>query len=173
MNHEEAVKEIVTISEMARMTRLSRSRFYQLMKEGVFPEPQRNATTNRPFYDRSQQEACLEVRRRNCGVNGRPVLFYLRPSLQPISPSISRRHKKPKVAKQDDQKASGHNHRDPLISDLRHGLAQLGMPNIEESTIRAALADQYPDGWQNVEPGAMLMGVFRRLRSTNSTEPTS
>ena len=32
-------KAIVTVSEMARMCGLSRARFYQLQKAGVFPAP--------------------------------------------------------------------------------------------------------------------------------------
>ena len=50
------LKEIVTVSEMARMVGLSRARFYQLLRVGVFQEPSRNQETKRPFYDRQQQE---------------------------------------------------------------------------------------------------------------------
>ncbi len=58
----------VSVSEMARMVGLSRQRFHQLMQAGVFPQPQRNE--GRPFFDEPTQQVCLEVRRRNCGVNG-------------------------------------------------------------------------------------------------------
>ena len=35
-----------------------------------------NAHQARPVYVEELQQVCLEVRRRNCGVNGQPVLFY-------------------------------------------------------------------------------------------------
>ena len=57
---DEPAKVVVTVTEMAQMVGLSRSRFYGLMKEGVFPEPSRNGDTNRPYYDRAQQEQCLQ-----------------------------------------------------------------------------------------------------------------
>lgn len=66
----------VSVSEMARMVGLSRQRFHQLVQVGVFPQPQRH--DGRPFYDEPTQQMCLEVRRRNCGVNGQVVLFYSR-----------------------------------------------------------------------------------------------
>src|SRR4051794_40754034 len=69
-------KAVVTVSEMARMVGLSRARFYQLQKAGVFPEPVYQA--GRPVYTEEQQNICLEVRRKNRGVTGEPVLFYAR-----------------------------------------------------------------------------------------------
>ena len=48
-------KAIVTVSEMARMCGLSRARFYQLQKAGIFPPPERNAETDRPFYSEELQ----------------------------------------------------------------------------------------------------------------------
>ena len=71
-------KAVVTVSEMARMVGLSRSRFYQLVEAGVFPQPVYSVANRRPIYVEEAQKVCLEVRRRNCGVNGQPVLFYAR-----------------------------------------------------------------------------------------------
>src|SRR6516162_10146714 len=70
------MKAVVTVSEMARMVGLSRARFYQLQKAGVFPAPAYQG--GRPVYTEDQQQVCLEVRRKNWGVNGEPVLFYAR-----------------------------------------------------------------------------------------------
>ena len=71
-------KAAVTVAEMARMVGLSRARFYQLQDAGIFPLPLYDVSTRRPFYDEEAQRVCLEVRRRNCGINGKPVLFYAR-----------------------------------------------------------------------------------------------
>jgi hypothetical protein len=71
-------KTAVSISEMARIVGLSRQRFHQLIQAGVFPAPLYDIATRRPFYNEEMQQTCLEVRRRNCGINGKAVLFYSR-----------------------------------------------------------------------------------------------
>src|SRR5687768_1003504 len=87
-------KVAVTVAEMARMVGLSRSRFYELVEAGVFPPPVYCVTTRRPLYPEELQRTCLEVRRRNCGVNGRPVLFYSRghrtpaPAVELLKPTV-------------------------------------------------------------------------------------
>jgi hypothetical protein len=48
----EETKAVVTVSEMARMVGLSRARFYQLQRAGVFPPPERDAETGRPCHSR-------------------------------------------------------------------------------------------------------------------------
>src|SRR4051812_47561656 len=84
-------KSGVSVSDMARTVGLSRQRFHQLVKTGVFPQPLRDEATERPYYDESGQAECLEVRRRNCGVNGKVVLFYAR--RQPVAAGPPRPNK--------------------------------------------------------------------------------
>ena len=76
MNENDNLKIAASVAEVARMVGLSRERFYQLQREGVFPMPIYNLETRRPYYTDEMQQECMEVRRRNCGVNGKPVLFY-------------------------------------------------------------------------------------------------
>jgi hypothetical protein len=75
---DEVVKLVVSVTEMARLVGLSRARFYQCVKAGTFPPADTDPLTKRPFYGEEKQRQCLEVRRRNCGIDGRPVLFYSR-----------------------------------------------------------------------------------------------
>src|SRR4051812_5990340 len=70
------LQTVISVSDMARRVGLSRQRFTQLVSEGVFPSPVYDVQTRRPFYTAELQERCLEVKRRNVGVNGRVVLFY-------------------------------------------------------------------------------------------------
>ena len=56
------MKAAVTVSEMARMLGMSRSRFYQLMGS-TFPSPIRD-DNGRPYFDEEGQRTCLEVRHR-------------------------------------------------------------------------------------------------------------
>ncbi len=87
MRNQEPLKEIVTVTEMARMCRLSRARFYQLIGEEIFPTPSRNDQTRRPFFNREQQEQCLLIRRTNRGANGKAVMFYgYRLEAPPLTP---------------------------------------------------------------------------------------
>jgi len=81
----EKTKAAVTVAEMARMLNLSRQRLHQLIGT-AFPYPVYNIKTRRPFYTEELQLDCLEVRRRNCGVNGKAILFYARGG-NPSSPT--------------------------------------------------------------------------------------
>lgn len=65
---------VCSVSEMARRLGLSRARFYQLVKSGVFPPPLRSGT-RRPSYPCDLQEQCLAIRETRVGFNGLPVLF--------------------------------------------------------------------------------------------------
>src|SRR5689334_21388511 len=85
MNQQLHPKAVATVRDVARMVGLSPARFYQLQKSGVFPMPVYDVNTRRPVYTEEQQRQCLDVRRRNCGVNGKPVLFYAR-RIDPIAP---------------------------------------------------------------------------------------
>ena len=71
----EKTKAVVSKSEMARMVGLSPARFAQLVGT-TFPWPLYDIKSRRPFYTEELQEVCLSVRKRNCGVDGKPVLFY-------------------------------------------------------------------------------------------------
>src|SRR4051812_10838006 len=90
MNVQHKTKTAVTVAEMARMLGLSRSRFYQLIGT-TFPEPERQSETGRPIYTEELQQICLNVRGRNCGIDGKPVLFYAR---RPVAaPSLPKKLK--------------------------------------------------------------------------------
>jgi hypothetical protein len=167
MNKEVPLKEIVTVSEMSRMCRLSRARFYQLINEGVFPTPSRNVQTKRPFFNREQQEQCLEIRRSNRGANGKAVMFYgCRPQAAPAHQPQRNRFLK---QKQSDQKKT----KDPLISEIRHGLFQLGVMSVSDTDIRHAVLRTYPDGCDGVKRADLLMAVFSDLNCRNSADKLS
>jgi hypothetical protein len=68
-------RQQVSVSEMAAMVGLSRSRFYALVKEGVFPPPLFEMFKHRAVYVRVHQQLCLQVRRSGRGINGKFVRF--------------------------------------------------------------------------------------------------
>ena len=163
MNKQVPLKEIVTVTEMARMCRLSRARFYQLIVESVFPTPSRNEQTGRPFFNREQQEQRLTVRRTNKGANGKAVIFYgcrlevPQPPPKPKQLPISRSSR---VRTRDDS----------VITELRHGLAQLGMTNSTDVDLGRALSKAYPDGHREVDSAELLRAVFEELEGRNSAD---
>ena len=159
-------REVVSISEMARMLGLSRARFYQLMNAGVLPQPTRTGETGRPFFTRQQQEQCIEVRRTNRGVNGQAILFYAMRTPSPAPTPAPSRQPRRRSASQRPRRSGD----DAALTELRHGLSQLGVGEITEQAVRAALAEAYPDGWSNVDHAERLRSVFDRLNRQDSPD---
>jgi predicted HAD superfamily Cof-like phosphohydrolase len=52
-------------------------------------------------------------------------------------------------------------------------LAQLGVSQVTEQGIRAALAKTYPDGWSSVDPVELLRSVFAQLNCRNPNDNES
>ena len=146
-------KAAVTVAEMARMCGLSRSRFYQLIGS-AFPQPERQPGTGRPIYTEALQEVCLEVRRRNCGMDGKPILFYAR---RLGSAPIRQKPPKPKLeAKRGD------------VSALLDGLNALGLTTATGEQVLRVTQELYPKGTEGMDPSQVLRDVFLHLKRQNS-----
>ena len=148
------VKRAVTVSEMARMCGLSRARFYQLIGS-AFPYPLYSLSTRRPFYDQDLQTICLEVRRRNCGIDGKPILFY------------SRRLDLPATKKPISMQRSASPKRTTKHKSLIAGLAGLGLSGVTEQQVEAALQKLYPQGTDGVDEATQLRTIFVYLMCQN------
>ena len=143
-------KAAVTVAEMARMLGLSRARFYQLQQAGVFPSPVYVVSNHRPIYVEKRKKVCLEVRRRNCGVNGKPVLFYARNHSEPV-PKV--RREKPKS-----------NH-----AELIDALSSLGLVSTV-SEVDAAVKEKFPRGTEGIDESEVIREVFVYLKRQNSAD---
>jgi len=150
-------KKAVTVSEMTRMVGLSRSRFYQLQGT-AFPHPVYDRETRRPFYTAEQQQVCLEVRRRNCGIDGRPILFY---ASNPKAPVINRTSRKPKVK---TTKATSR------YEAIIRGVKSLGLNTVTGSQVEQTIRKLFPDGISDVEQGEVIRAVFVALMRRDSTD---
>jgi hypothetical protein len=147
----EGPKAVVSVSEMARMVCLSRARFYQLQKAGVFPPPVYDVATRRPAYTQDLQQVCLEVRRRGCGVNGKPVLFYARRA--PLTPAPARPRKAtPRPSKKQH-------------ADLLDALRGLGLSPVTTAQVGEAVREVFPQGSKGVPEAEVVRAVFLHLRS--------
>ncbi len=161
----------VSVSDMARMVGLSRSRFHQLLQAGVFPKPGIDPESKRPFYDSEGQSVCLQVRQRNCGVNGKRVLFYARPfgahlatKPRPLGARSSSSARKEKT--EPKQTASKPSKLDLLVE----GLKTLGLPTVTAAEASAAIHQVFPIDSQRPADEEVLLKVFRHLVRQNSTD---
>jgi hypothetical protein len=148
----------ISVSDMARMLGLSRSRFHQLIHEGVFPQPQRHGELGRPFYDLAGQDACLKVRRTNTGVNGRTIMFYARR----VNAVLPTRPSKPKPSPRSQTKTASRS-RSSATAGLIDGLKQLGLADATDAKVAEAIRICFPEGIANQPHEAVLLSVFRHL----------
>ena len=72
---ENNLKAVFPVAEVATEVGLSRARFWQLYKMGVFPEPLRSGSNCR-FYSEELRQKCIEIRKTGIGYNGQPTVFY-------------------------------------------------------------------------------------------------
>jgi hypothetical protein len=160
----------VSVSDMARMVGLSRSRFHQLLKEGFFPAPERDTETGRPFFGQAGQACCLEVRRTSLGINGKAVMFYARrfgvledrrprPGPNNLDVQTSSRKKKTPPATTPSR---------PKHAALIESLKQLGLSDLTEETVAKAVAVCFPGGLEGQPHETGLLAVFRHLVRPNS-----
>ena len=75
MLSDDDLKAVCSVTEMAKRLGMSRARFYQLQKMGIFPTPVYCIRTRRPFYPLDLQNKCVGVRKTGIGCNGQPILF--------------------------------------------------------------------------------------------------
>jgi hypothetical protein len=139
-------KAFVTLTEMAKMLGLSRARLYQLLGT-AFPWPIYDVSTKRPFYDEELQKVCLEVRRRNCGIDGKPIMFYCK-RVNMLTPK-----RIPKVADKSGYKCI----------QLLDGLRALGL-QVASAQAVAAAKELFPGGVDGIDQGEVVRKIFIHLK---------
>jgi hypothetical protein len=142
-----SAKSVITVSEMADLCQLSRSRFYDLIEAGVFPKPVLHPSSKRPMYDRGLQEKCLEIRQTGIGANGQPVLFNRKPSKAGQPKPL----RKPAQGKTPDH------------ADLLVALKGLGLSSTAQA-VQEALAALYPNGHAGTDQADLVRKVFLHLQ---------
>src|SRR5438067_1197866 len=126
---EQPLRAVVSIAEMSRLLGLSRQRFYQLQGT-TFPWPVYDIVTRRPLYTEELQRVCLEVRRRNCGIDGKPILFYAR---RP-TPTAVPKERRPKSH-----------------TEIAASLRALGLSVVTGGQIESAAKKLFPQGTGNMD----------------------
>ena len=149
--NESRIKKAVMVGEMARMVELSRSRFGQLVKSGVFPSPVYDPRTGRRFYTQEQQRVILDLKASNCSVDGTPVLFYKKRKKDRAS--------KAKTAQNDEKR----NRDSKLVDQVVKGVSALGHKTNREQ-VGEVLVHLHPHGFAQIEIAELIKSAFLELR---------
>ena len=137
-------KSICTVTELAKKLELSRARFYQLQKTGVFPSPVYCLYTKRPFYPMDLQKKCLEIRETGIGHNGRPIIFYSKRDIAATKPNSCSEQK---------------------YRELSDALGRMGLKTSPTEAGKAFVAI-YPSSWKKLDiDGAVIAEVFRYFQN--------
>ena len=156
---EKTIPEIVSINQMCSLMSISRSRYYQILSEGLIHPPV-YSDSNRPYFTRELALQNLAVKRNNIGVNKKICIFYN------CAPAIS--SAKNKTIKKENKKKTTDNH-----TDIIEGLSCLGLDEIKSSQVESALKKLFPNGTENVEDGEILRQVFCLIKEQNTTDNVS
>ena len=142
MSLDNTLKAICTVTELANQLGLSRARFYQLQKSGVFPQPIYCTRTKRPFYSLELQQECLNIRKTGIGRHGRPVIFYAT-------------KKNPSTDLQNQ---------DYKCKEYANILRQMGL-NVTPNKIRYAVKALYPEGLEQEDSeNIVIRNLFRYFK---------
>ena len=155
MSVELVTKAAVSVTEMARMVGLSRARFYQLVKKATFPSADHDLATGRPCYLEEKQRLILEARRRNCGVDGKPILFYCRRN----DAGQKRSSPRPTIGKVKEVVKK--------YMDLIDGLAALNV-TATVAQVEPLVKELFPNETDGIDPGEIIRTVFLRIQRQNT-----
>jgi len=138
-------KAALSVSEVAALCLLSRSRFHALVKAGVFAAPILNESSKRPYYTQELAQKCIEIRRTGIGQNGQVVLFNRKPrkpgsKLKPTTPAAPQPHQ-----------------------EIVEAIKSLGL-SVTADAVGAAIAKLYPGGMEQLDQGEVIRKLFLHLQ---------
>ena len=152
-----SIPEILSINKLCSLMGISRSRYYQILSEGLIHPPV-YTDSKRPYFTREIAIKNLEVKKNNIGVNKKICVFYNSRD----SPISSHENISPKKKKTINK-----------YTDLIEGLNCLGIDDIKSSQVEEAVKKCFPKGTDNVEEGEVLRQVFCLISKQNSTDNVS
>jgi len=115
-------KAFISASEMADLLFLSKSRFFSLIRAGVFPKAVQHEFCKRPVFSLELQQKCLEIRQTGIGNNGQPVVF-----------NRMRANRRPRTRRPEQPQSAAHDRHDEH-ADLIEAMKSLGlMPAVRPS----------------------------------------
>ena len=145
------LRDAMNVSEASRLIKMSRSRFTQLVGT-VFPEPKRDEQ-GRPFFDREQQMLIMEIRRRNVGMDGKPILFR----------ATGTRTSTPSRLKAGTPKPTEDH------AELLSAMRSLGLTQATRKDVAEIVKELFPNG-QRPDQGELIRRVFLSLKTRVSRD---
>ncbi|QDV12231.1 hypothetical protein CA51_21120 [Rosistilla oblonga] len=145
---EQQIPAAITVTQMAEMIGLSRSRLYSLIDRGLVPRPVMTDSTKRPVYVQELISQVLETRRTGVGANGTLVTF-------------NRKRKKRAVVRANRRTAITPA-RDADQTEIITGLQSLGL-DVTGSQVAALVAEHFPNS-ANTDTGEMIRQLFLALK---------
>lgn len=138
-------KAALSVSEVAALCLLSRSRFHVLVRAGIFPGPVLNESSKRPYYTQELAQKCVEIRRTGIGQNGQVVLFNRKPKkssgkFKPTPPAAPQAHQ-----------------------EIVEAIKSLGL-NVTADAVAGAIAKLFPGGIEKVEQAEAIRKLFLFLQ---------
>jgi hypothetical protein len=101
----------------------------------------------------------LEIRRRNCGANGKPILFYAR-----------RFATEPVIKKMPARKSKSKTQKDSTIDRLINDLKSLGIDCPNPVQVESTMKSCFPAGISQVEESEVLRTLYRTLKRQNTSD---
>jgi len=140
----------ITVSQMAEMCEVSRSRWYELVDAGVFPAPVVLLSIKRPVYDRNLIQKCLEIKETGISLGGWPVVW-------------NRKRTKTSPTKQKATPPAKGRTADPLIEPIFDAVKALGLTTTMQA-VTDAVAANYPTGIADQGQGDVIRKTFLYLQ---------
>ena len=141
----EIYRSYVSVSEMSEQLNLSRVHFYSLLKRGIFPSPIKKAAM-RPYYDMELQRQCIEIKEKQIGIDGQPILFYA---------------KSDKSKKESSSKEKTSNY-----TFFVDALNELGLSGINSKQIEAKIKRLFPSGTAQIDEETLIRDLFIEFSAT-------
>lgn len=150
----------VSLSELAEdILGLSRARVYELIERGALPMPIYDLRTRRPMFNAELIQQARTVRQTGVGTDGSAVIFYRRERRAP-SPTSSNTLARARRRLSAPSSSA--------YADLVSSLQGLGITQVDERTVAAAVAESFPNGLDGQQESDVLRILFRHFRRRES-----
>lgn len=155
-SHDDNLPEYLSISQMAQLMNLSRSRIYQLIEQGILLKPVYLLNNKRPVFTKEMAIRNIEVKSKNQGINGEILLFY------------SGRKTNHAASKKKARKVTESVAKNNQYAELIDALESLGLNGVSPAQVDSAIRVCFPDTIPDPNDDETLATIFRYLKRQNS-----
>jgi hypothetical protein len=161
MMKDEYIPNVVSINQLCGLMGVSRSRYYQLLSDGIILPPIYSLESKRGYFTREMAEKNVSVIRNNVGLNGKVCLFYNTNRRAGSSPQKSAKRKQLQHTSIPEKNQ---------YLDVIEGLTCLGLQGVKSSEVASIINKLYPNGTKNEDDGEVLKAVYRAIIKQNTID---